>query len=67
MENYKLSITSWRDDGFIMRLGLNMSTALDYFCQISNPFYDKSSSNELRKMQRRIDTSKLSGLTKKEF
>eukprot|EP01080_Neovahlkampfia_damariscottae_P003459 gene3459-6108_t len=61
MENsYKLATTSWRDDYFIQTNGLNINTALDYFCQISNPFYEKHSANEISKMNhRRIDTAKL--------
>ena len=59
MENYKLATTSWRDDNFIRMNGLNMNTALDYFCQNSNPFYEKTSANELSKMNhRRIDSTR---------
>ena len=32
---------------------LKKLNVLDYFCQVSNPFYDKNSNNELIKMQRK--------------
>lgn len=41
---------SWHDSNWVPHL--NPSNILDYFCQKSNPFYDRNCSNELAKMQR---------------
>lgn len=45
----QLRIT-WQDSAWIPHL--NQANILDYFCQKSNPFYDKSCNNEIAKMQR---------------
>lgn len=41
---------SWHDSTWIPHL--NPANILDYFCQKSNPFYDKLCNNEIAKMQR---------------
>lgn len=41
---------SWHDSNWVPHL--NPSNILDYFCQKSNPFYDKLCNNEIAKMQR---------------
>lgn len=41
---------SWHDSAWIPHL--NPQNILDYFCQKSNPFYDKMCNNEIAKMQR---------------
>lgn len=41
---------SWHDSAWIPHL--NPKNILDYFCQKSNPFYDKASNNEIARMQR---------------
>lgn len=41
---------SWHDSNWVPHL--NPTNILDYFCQKSNPFYDKLCSNEVAKMQR---------------
>lgn len=42
---------TWVDPAFA-GIQLNEMNVLDYFCRQLNPFYDKSSLNEYRKMQR---------------
>lgn len=42
---------SWHDSTWIPHL--NPHNILDYFCQKSNPFYDKLCNNEIAKMQKR--------------
>lgn len=51
----KFSI-SWHDSAWISIL--NSENVLDYFCQRSNTFYDKTCNNEQVKMQR-LDPSQL--------
>ena len=51
----KFSI-SWHDSAWIPILSAD--NVLDYFCQRSNTFYDKTCNNEQVKMQR-LDTSQL--------
>lgn len=41
---------SWHDSNWVPHL--NPTNILDYFCQKSNPFYDKLCNNEIAKMQR---------------
>uniref|UniRef100_A0A6B2G6T1 Mediator of RNA polymerase II transcription subunit 6 n=1 Tax=Myxobolus squamalis TaxID=59785 RepID=A0A6B2G6T1_MYXSQ len=41
---------SWRDEACLPNL--NGNTVLNYFCQTSNPFYDRTCNNEIIKMQR---------------
>lgn len=41
---------SWHDSAWIPHL--NLANILDYFCQKSNPFYDKLCNNEIAKMQK---------------
>lgn len=41
---------SWHDSNWVPHL--NPANILDYFCQKSNPFYDKLCNNEIAKMQR---------------
>lgn len=41
---------SWHDSLWIPHLNIN--NILDYFCQKSNPFYDKLCNNEVAKMQK---------------
>lgn len=41
---------SWQDSQWIPHL--NPENILDYFCQKSNPFYDKQCNNEFARMQR---------------
>ena len=47
---------SWHDSAWIPRL--NGENVLDYFCQRTNPFYDRTCNNEVVKMQR-LDPSQL--------
>ncbi|XP_062510814.1 mediator of RNA polymerase II transcription subunit 6-like [Corticium candelabrum] len=55
---------SWQDSAWLPHL--NSSTALDYFSQESNPFYDHTCNNELIKMQR-LDPSQLTTMTGIEY
>lgn len=58
----ELATRSWRNDvlqynpqiNSIQRFfePLTEHNALNYFCQVGNPFYDKTSNNEVIKMQR---------------
>ena len=48
--------TSWFDSAHMA--GLNQHNVLDYFCQRSNPFYDRICNNEVVRMQR-ADPSQL--------
>lgn len=41
---------SWHDSAWIPHL--NPKNILEYFCQKSNPFYDKACNNEIARMQR---------------
>lgn len=41
---------SWSDSTWIPLL--NQHNVMDYFCQRSNPFYDRTCNNEIIKMQR---------------
>jgi len=41
---------SWHDSAWIPHL--NPKNILEYFCQKSNPFYDKNCNNEIARMQR---------------
>ena len=45
----KLSI-SWKENSWVPHL--TPHNILAYFCQRSNPFYDKTCNNEIAKMQR---------------
>lgn len=47
---------SWHDSAWISRL--NGENVLEYFCQRSNPFYDRTCNNEVVKMQR-LDPNQL--------
>lgn len=49
---------SWHDSAWMPHL--NQTNALDYFCQKSNPFYDKECNNEIAKMQRLTQEQMLS-------
>ncbi|KII63400.1 Mediator of RNA polymerase II transcription subunit 6 [Thelohanellus kitauei] len=65
MDNPSVSCSlSWRDESFLPNL--NATTALYYFCQLSNPFYDRTSNNEIAKMQR-LDYSQLSTMVGLEY
>jgi mediator of RNA polymerase II transcription subunit 6 len=55
---------SWHDSTWIPHL--NPANILDYFCQKSNPFYDKSCNNELAKMQR-LSSEQMSMMTGIEY
>lgn len=47
MSNYNIS---WCNEAWLGYI--NEETALDYFCQSSNPFYDNTCNNETIRMQR---------------
>eukprot|EP00112_Aurelia_sp_Birch-Aquarium-sp1_P011831 Seg2488.3 transcript_id=Seg2488.3/GoldUCD/mRNA.D3Y31 product="Mediator of RNA polymerase II transcription subunit 6" protein_id=Seg2488.3/GoldUCD/D3Y31 len=55
---------SWHDSAWIPRL--NGENVLDYFCQRTNPFYDRTCNNEVVKMQR-LDPSQLQLMTGIEY
>ena len=46
----QLLSTSWFDSAGIA--SLNQYNVLDYFSQLTNPFYDRTCNNEVIKMQR---------------
>lgn len=41
---------SWHDSAWLPHL--NQSNVMDYFCQKTNPFYEKTCNNEIARMQR---------------
>ena len=55
---------SWQDSAWIPHL--SSATALDYFSQESNPFYDNTCNNEVIRMQR-LDPIQLSTMTGIEY
>jgi len=55
---------SWHDSAWISRL--SGENVLDYFCQRSNPFYDRTCNNEVVKMQR-LDPGQLRLMTGIEY
>lgn len=55
---------SWHDSTWIPHL--NPANILDYFCQKSNPFYDKTCNNEIAKMQR-LTPDQMLMMTGKEY
>lgn len=55
---------SWQDSAWFPHL--SSATALDYFSQESNPFYDHTCNNEVIKMQR-LDPSQLTSMTGVEY
>lgn len=55
---------SWHDSTRIPHL--NPSNILDYFCQKSNPFYDKLCNNEIAKMQK-LSPDQMLMMTGKEY
>ena len=46
----QLLATSWFDSAQIP--GINQHNVLDYFCNHSNPFYERTCNNEVVRMQR---------------
>lgn len=55
---------SWHDSTWIPHL--SPGNILDYFCQKSNPFYDKLCNNEIAKMQR-LTPDQMLVMTGKEY
>lgn len=55
---------SWHDSTWIPHL--NPANILDYFCQKSNPFYDKLCNNEIAKMQK-LSPEQMLMMTGKEY
>ncbi|XP_065062251.1 mediator of RNA polymerase II transcription subunit 6-like isoform X2 [Rhopilema esculentum] len=55
---------SWHDSAWIPRL--NGENVLEYFCQRTNPFYDRTCNNEVVKMQR-LDPAQLHLMTGVEY
>lgn len=55
---------SWHDSNWVPHL--NPENVLDYFCQKSNPFYDKLSNNEIARMQN-LHPEQMKVMTGKEF
>ncbi|KAI3381422.1 hypothetical protein SNEBB_000867 [Seison nebaliae] len=56
-----LEHTSWTNSARMLREDITVDNALDYFCHQENPFYDKNSENQWRKMQGHNDHSGQSG------
>lgn len=55
---------SWHDSAWIPHL--NPTNVLEYFCERSNPFYDRTCNNEIVKMQR-LNPEQLQTMTGLEF
>lgn len=55
---------SWHDSAWIPHL--NPANVLDYFCQKSNPFYDKLCNNEIARMQK-LTPEQMLMMTGKEY
>lgn len=55
---------SWHDSNWVPHL--NPNNILDYFCQKSNPFYDRNCNNEIAKMQR-LAPEQMSVMTGTEY
>lgn len=56
--------TTWHDSAWIPHLNLN--NVMDYFCDLANPFYDRTCNNENIKMQR-LGADQLSAMTGVEY